>query len=83
MLLVGGLWETNLLPVLINLPCERGELIAHFIEALGKPYPVVGHNLMELHRRLPRMHERPGNNALKFGVSARDKLYSTQPFRRS
>lgn len=83
MFLMGGSPQTNLFPVLINFLCQGSELIAHFIEALSKPDPVVGHDFMELHRRLPRMHERPGNNTHEFGVSNRHALYITQPFRHS
>lgn len=83
MFLIGGTLRTNLFPVLINFLGQRSELVAHFIETLSKPYPVVGHDFMELHRGLPRMHKRSGSNVNKFGVNERHALYITQLFRRS
>ena len=80
---MGGCLKTNLFPVLIDFLCQRSELIAHFIETLSEPYPIVGHDFMELHGGLPRMHKRPGNSAHKFGVCDRNAVYVTQPFRRS
>jgi len=50
---------TYLFPILVHLLSKNGKVLTHLVDALCELKSVFCHLIVDSHRRLPGIHERP------------------------